>query len=106
AAGKADTGFAGLYHTSTSHHYSGDITDLQLDAGTYVRARASHSYCSELAPETDQYDLVTTSSGHSYLRFWTVDIVDHGSGLDSSARLADVYEIRAISHGIQLRKTY
>jgi hypothetical protein len=102
--GKADaTSFTGLYHISSSTWHANDITDLELrDTGNYVRARCYHASCAEQLAETDTYDVIT-SHGKKYVRFNSVEL---DSQLTATPVITDVYEIRTISRGIQLRKTY
>lgn len=102
--GKADgASYAGLYHISSSTLHANDVTDLELRAdGTYVRGRCYHASCRSWIPETDHYDVVTTH-GHSYVRFWSFRVASDGT---QQPAIADVYEVRTISKGVQLRKTY
>jgi hypothetical protein len=102
--GKADAAtWVGLYHISSSTLHSNDVSDLELHTdGTYVRGRCYHASCASWIPETEHYDVVT-SHGRQYVRFWSVSIA---SDLSTTPALVDTYEIRAISKGIQLRKTY
>ena len=98
AGGKADgVDFTGLYHISKSTLYSNDIADLELRSdGTYVRARCYHASCALQLPQTGKFDLYTSGSGKTYVRFrWADD-----------SKIADVYEIQATTKGIELRKTY
>jgi hypothetical protein len=102
ALGKADAAtFTGLYASHATHHYNGDVPDLELRAdGTFVRERCYHASCAIETPETDHYDVYTSSSGKTYVRF-------HGQDIANSQEIvADVYEIRAFSGGVQLRKAY
>ena len=103
--GKADgVDYTGLYHISSSTWHSNDVTDLQLlDSGSYVRARCYHASCAEWLPETDKYDVYTSSSGYTYVRFWTVKI---DANLNSTPVIADVYQIKKISKGVSLRKAH
>jgi hypothetical protein len=102
APGKADgASFTGVYASHLTHHYSGDVPDLELRAdGVFVRQRCYHASCAIEVPETDHYDVYTTSSGKTYVRF-------HGQDIANAQEIvADVYEIRAFSKGIQLRRAY
>ena len=100
--GKTDAAqFLGLYASHATHHYDGDIPDLELRSdGQFVRERCYHASCAIAAPETDAYDEYTSSSGHTYVRFYGQKIADNETSI------ADVYEIRAFSGGVQLRKAY
>lgn len=105
ASGKADgAAFTGLYQAHTTHHYNGDVPAVQLDAtGVYVRARCYRASCALQVSETDHFDTYTSSSGKTYVRFWSWN-PDGNGGQDPT--IADVYEIRTFSKGIQLRKAY
>ena len=107
--GKADAAsFAGQYRQHATHHSDGDITAVKLDgSGTYVRGRCYHANCSLLADETDHYDSYTSSSGKSYLRFWSwTPVRDADGNLTRNTLISDVWEVRKTSYGIQLRKAY
>jgi hypothetical protein len=112
ASADASVAFTGVYVTHASHHYNGDITSLQLlpaaTAGTlYVRERCYHASCSLPVAETDHYDTYTSSSGKTYVRFYSVEIGHDTSGnLTSTPVIADVYEIQTTSYGVRLRKSY
>ena len=52
----------------------------------------------------DQY---TSSSSHTYVRFYGQKIGHDATGnLQSASTIADVYEIRGFSKGVQVRKAY
>jgi len=107
--GKADSAqFLGIYASHTTHHYNGDVPDLELRGdGHFVRERCYRASCSLEAPETDVFDEYTSSSGHTYVRFYGQDItVDADGNLQNQQVVADVYEIRAFTKGVQLRKAY
>lgn len=113
AAGKADTAvhFFGLYVTHATHHYSGDITALQLlggDSNTpYVRERCYHASCALPIAETDRYDTYRSSAGKTYVRFWSFEVRTDANGeRTETPTVADVYEIQATSYGVRLRKSY
>ena len=108
ALGKADGAtFTGIYAQHVTHHYNGDVPDLELRAdGTFIRERCYHASCAIETPETDHYDIYTSSSGHTYVRFHGQQIEDGGNGLVNQEIVADVYEIRTFTKGIQLRKSY
>jgi hypothetical protein len=109
ALGKADgPQFTGIYQSHTTHHYNGDIPAIELRTdGHYVRERCYRASCALPVPETDTYDVYTSSSGKSYVRFYAQDIqVDASMNLTNEPVVTDVYEIRAFSKGIQLRKAY
>jgi len=97
--GKADAAaFTGIYASHASHHYNGDVPDLELRSdGQFVRERCYRGSCALQAPEFGAFDQYTSSSGHTYVRFY--------SAYDAT-KVVDVYEIRASSKGVQLRKAY
>ena len=99
AIGKADSAaFLGLYASHATHHSNGDVPDLELRSdGQFVRARCYRASCSLDVPEFGAFDQYTSSTGHTYVRFY--------SAYDAS-KVADVYEIRAFTKGVQLRKAY
>ena len=108
---KADSGLTvtGDYATTTTALRDGDVPNLELGpTGVYVRNRCYHSACSAKRAETDKFDTFTTSSGKSYLRFWSFKIVPNAmSGdRDQVPVVADTYEITKTSTTIKLRKTY
>lgn len=106
-AGKADgSSFEGLYASRTSSHREGDVTALELSGPSYVRTRCYRAGCALPLPETDAFDTYVSASGKTYVRFWSVEIVDGDSGRQSEPRLADVYEIARTTTGIKLRKSY
>ena len=116
AVGKADgASFVGLYKTHSKAHQSGDVITLQLLAddgkpggGTttaYVRERCYRASCALPLPETDRYDTYVSSGGKTYVRFWSFTKDAVGTTATTPA-IADVYEIRATSYGIKLRKSY
>ena len=96
AIGKADSAaFLGLYASHATHHVNGDVPDVELRSdGQFVRARCYRASCSLEVPETGTFDEYTSSTGHSYVRFY------------NGMKVADVYEIRAFARGVQLRKAY
>ena len=108
ALGKADgAAFTGIYASHVTHHYNGDIPDLELRAdGAFVRQRCYHASCAIETPESDNYDVYTSSSGKTYVRFHGQQITYDSSGLTNEEIVADVYEIRTSSKGVQLRKAY
>lgn len=97
--GKSDAAaFLGIYASHTTHHYNGDVPDLELRSdGNYVRQRCYRGSCSLETPELGAFDEYTSSTGHTYVRFY--------SAYDVTA-IVDVYEIRAFTKGVQLRKAY
>ena len=99
AIGKADSAaFLGLYASHATHHVNGDVPALELRSdGQFVRARCYRASCSLETPEFGAFDEYTSSSGHTYVRFY--------SAYDAT-KVVDVYEIRATSRGVQLRKAY
>jgi len=108
-AGKADAPqFLGIYASHTTHHYNGDIPDLELRGdGHFIRERCYRSNCSLMAPETDAFDQYTSASGHTYVRFYGQQIsLDSDGNIQNESAVADVYEIRAFTKGVQLRKAY
>ena len=107
ADGKADgASFAGLYASHTASHRDGDVTTLELAGNAYVRTRCYRTGCALPLPEADAFDTYVSSGGKTYVRFWTVDVVQTSSGLDTAKKLADVYEIVPTTTGIKLRKSY
>ncbi|HSN27860.1 MAG TPA: hypothetical protein VLT45_16335 [Kofleriaceae bacterium] len=109
AVGKADApAFVGIYASHLTHHYNGDVPNLELRAdGRYVRQRCYHGSCALEVPETDTFDEYTSSTGRTYLRFYGQDIGhDDNGNLVNTEVVADVYEIRTFSKGVQLRKAY
>ena len=106
--------FAGLYTTHATTHQDGDITALQLlpttqlgaPQSTYVRERCYHASCALPLPETDRYDSYTSSSGKTYLRFYSFTVTVKSDGLHTTPVVADVYEVLTTSYGIKLRKSY
>jgi hypothetical protein len=114
--GKEDAAsFTGVYRTHTTALKDGDVPSVELVTNakpglpttySYVRSRCYHANCSVRVPETDKYDLYTTN-GKTYLRFWSFTITnDPNDGLVQHPAVTDVYEIKAISHGIKLRKSF
>ena len=97
--GKADSAqFLGIYASHTTHHYNGDVPDLELRSdGQFVRERCYHGSCALEAPEFGAFDQYTSSTGHTYVRFY--------SAYDAT-KVLDVYEIRTFTKGVQLRKAY
>jgi hypothetical protein len=116
AVGKADgASFSGLYHAHATSLKPGDVPTLELrvtaKAGAptlaYVRARCYHTGCTLDVPETDSYDVYTSSGGKTYVRFWSEQVSHDGNGdLVSTPVVADVYEIKTTSKGIKLRKSF
>lgn len=104
---KADApSFDGLYRAHITSFRSGDIPAMQLAGGEYVRSRCYHTNCALKVSETDRYDYYT-SSGKTYVRFWSFDVSRDGDGnLLQDPHVADVYEIRRTTTGIKLRKSY
>jgi hypothetical protein len=100
----------GLYATSTSTTLAdGDIANLQLDAnGSYIRLRCYHAGCALRVPESDHYDSYTSSSGKTYVRFYSFVTVWNTAGDDRMQKpvVADVYEVQKTSTTIRLRKSY
>ena len=111
AQGKADAPtFIGVYATSaTTTLQDGDVPNLELrQGGSYVRRRCYHAGCALPVPETDDYDTYRSSSGKTYLRFysfrneWSAEHDDR-----TQVRVvADVYEIKKTTTTIKLRKAY
>src|SRR5205085_2251782 len=99
--------FAGTFASHATHFYSGDLPALELRTdGRYVRARCYHASCALRLPETDKFDTYTSSSGKTYVRFWTFTVArDANDELQETPAIADVYEIRATTSGIKLRKS-
>ena len=108
APGKADgAAFVGLYASTATHHYNNDIPALELRSdGAYVRSRCYHASCALQLPETDKFDSYTASSGKTYVRFWSFSVDVESDGLHTTPVIADVYEIKATSSGVSLRKSY
>ena len=117
AVGKADgASFAGVYRTHAATLRDGDVPSLELSVHTvpglpvtyaYVRARCYHASCSRNVPETDTYSVYTSSAGKTYVRFWSFTVtVDPNNGPTAHPVIADVYEIKAFSGGVKLRKSY
>jgi hypothetical protein len=107
--GKADAArFLGIYASHVTHHYNGDVPDLELRAdGSYIRQRCYRGSCALEVPETDKFDEYTSSTGHTYLRFYGQKIwLDADGNIQNEQTVADVYEIRAFTKGVQLRKAY
>jgi len=110
-AGKDDgaaAAFVGLYATALTALHAGDVPSLELrDDGQYIRARCYHYNCAAQVAETDNYDLYTSASGKTYVRFWSFTYSRDANGeLASEPAIADVYEIRTTATGIRLRKSY
>ncbi|HEV7557708.1 MAG TPA: hypothetical protein VGO00_19720 [Kofleriaceae bacterium] len=112
ASADASVAFTGVYVTHASTHYNGDITSLQLlpqaTAGTlYVRDRCYRASCRLPVAETDRFDTYTSSSGKTYVRFYSLEVARDASGdLSTTPVIADVYEIQTTSYGVRLRKSY
>lgn len=106
-AAKADApSFDGMYRAHATSFRSGDIPAMQLAGGQYVRSRCYHTNCALKVSETDRYDYYT-SSGKTYVRFWSFDVWRDADGnLVQDPHVADVYEIRSTTTGIKLRKSY
>ena len=107
--GKADAAdLLGSFASRAHSFYSNDLPSLELlDSGSYVRARCYHASCALRLPETDQFDTYTSSSGKRYLRFWTFTAArDANDELQATPVIADVYEVRTVSGGLRLRKSY
>lgn len=107
--GKADAAqFLGMYASHLTHHANGDVPNLELRSdGKFVRERCYRSNCSLETPETDTFDEYTSSSGHTYVRFYGQQIwLDANNNLQNQSVVADVYEIRAFTKGVQLRKAH
>src|SRR5262249_12731223 len=102
--------FVGLYAASASTAFrDGDIPALELrSGGTYVRMRCYRANCTLRVPETDHYDTYTSSSGLTYVRFYSFKTVTNANtgDRDQVSTVADVYEIKATSTTIRLRKAY
>lgn len=106
---KADSAaFLGIYASHATHHYNDDVPDLELRGdGNYVRERCYRASCSLDVPQTGRFDEYTSASGHTYVRFYGQHIsVDSSGNIHNDDTVADVYEIRAFSKGVQLRKAY
>jgi hypothetical protein len=109
AGGKADApSFAGLYVTHATHHYNGDVTALELRGDNqYVRERCYHASCALSVPETDTYDTYKSSTGKTYVRFWSFEVGQDSNGeRTEEPTVADVYEVQKTSYGVRLRKSY
>jgi hypothetical protein len=118
ADGKADgIDFTGLYHISSSTRHSNDITTLELRApitmganageAQFVRSRCYHTGCALELPQTNDYDLYTSSSGKTYVRFYNDEIwLDADGNIQSQKVVDDVYEIKPTSKGVELRKSH
>ena len=113
---KADSkSIVGLFETHASTHQNGDITVLSLNAAGakpgstdlfYVRERCYHAACALPLPETDKYDMYSSTTGKTYVRFWSFAVVnDPKAGRGSAPQIADVYEIKRTSTGIKLRRS-
>jgi hypothetical protein len=109
-AGKADAfaAYGGLYQSQTTRHLNNDITALELRGdAAYVRERCYHASCAVSLPQTDKFDMYTSTSGHTYVRFWTfAGGRDANGNIDETATIADVYEIVKTTTGVSMRKTY
>ena len=65
------------------------LITLRAD-GQFMRARCYHAGCAINAPETDAYDEYTSSSGHTYVRFYGQEITfDSGSPGGAQANTID-----------------
>ncbi len=111
AGGKADSAvtFTGVYASSTTTLKAGDVPNLELLAtGAYVRNRCYHTACSLEVPETDKFDTFKSTSGKTYVRFWSFKVVPSPADPQRTEVpvVIDTYEIKKTSTGIQLRKTY
>jgi hypothetical protein len=110
SSAKADTftAYGGLYRSETTRHLNNDITALELRSDSaYVRERCYQPSCTLPLAETDKYDSYTSTSGRTYLRFWSFTTGHDATGnLTETATVADVYEIVKTSTGASLRKTY
>jgi hypothetical protein len=108
ADGKADgANLSGLFVSHAKTHYNNDIPALQLRAEDYIRARCYHASCALRLPETDKLDAYTSSSGKTYLRFWSFSVARDANGeLQPTPVIADVYEVQTTSTGIKLRKSF
>jgi len=109
--GKADAPtFTGLYATTTTTTLqNGDVPDVELLAdGTYVRRRCYHTGCALSVPETDRYNTYTSSSGKTYIRFYSFRTEWNATHDDRNQVpvIADVYEIQKTTTTIRLRKAY
>lgn len=107
--GKADAAFSGLYATSTTSLRDGDVPNLNLlPGGTYVRRRCYHAGCALPVAETDHYDSYTSSSGKTYLRFYSFRNEWNAAHDDRTQVpvVADVYEVKKTATTIRLRKSY
>ncbi|MBV8759660.1 MAG: hypothetical protein JO257_20390 [Deltaproteobacteria bacterium] len=109
AVGKADAAqYLGIYASHLTHHANGDVPDLELRSdGNYVRQRCYRSSCSLETPETGRFDEYTSSTGHTYVRFYGQQIsLDQNNNIQNQEIVADVYEIRAFTKGVQLRRAH
>jgi hypothetical protein len=100
--------FTGVYRWSyaTRPYWANDIPSLQLDGGGYVRSRCYGWDCDKLVPQTGGVTWVRSSTGNTYVRFLSFEMVESGEEWLEEPVVADVYEIRTTSGGIKLRKTY
>ncbi len=116
--GKADAiDLVGLYAARAAAHQEGDVTTLELFAAgaspsapgerDYVRTRCYHAGCALPLVETSTFDTYASSSGRTYLRFWSVRITDATDGTRTTTPvIADVYELTRTAARIKLRKSY
>ena len=87
--GKDDAAsFAGLYASHATTFRAGDVPSLELRVTAnpgipshydYIRARCYHAGCAERLPETDRYDVYTSTAGKTYVRFWSFTVARDGS---------------------------
>jgi len=108
ADGKADgIGASGLYAVTSSALQDGDIANLELRVdGHYVRSRCYGLACARRHAETDRFDSFTSSTGRTYVRFWSFRADDTTPERTQHPVVADTYEIVRTSTTIRLRKTY
>ena len=108
--GKEDAAtLTGLYATTTTTLRDGDIPNLQLiTGGTYVRRRCYHASCALPVGESDHYDTYTSTSGKTYIRFYSFRSEWNATHDDRSQVrvVADIYEITRTTTTIKLRKSY
>jgi hypothetical protein len=108
-SGKADAPtLVGIYASHATRHYDGDIPALELRGDAhYVRGRCYRASCALEVPETDAFDVYTSSAGKTYVRFHAfVASRDTNGDLEQTPTVADVYEIESFSNGIKVRKAY
>lgn len=82
--------FNGLCVATTPSLRAGDIANLELvntnNNNAYVRSRCYHANCSLGVAETDRFDAYKSTSGKTYLRFWTFEVIELGDKSSTPSR--------------------